>query len=271
MLFFVCSPIGNLNDISIRSIDALNECSMIFCEDTRKSNLLLKHHDIHTDCVSFHEHNETTVIPEIIELLKDNKTICILSDAGAPMISDPGYKLVQRCIEEDIEFTVLPGPSSLINAVLMCGLPSEDFIFFGFIPRKEKQKIKFFKRQKNIDHTLVFFDSIKRLQTTIEIMHSIFGPKRKIAICREMTKDHEEIIRGDLESILQRIVSGSITLKGEIVIVVERIGTDSNEFALNDEVRNEVLKKLSPSEAAKLISLMTNHKRRDIYDWLKKS
>ena len=96
MLFFVCSPIGNLNDISIRSIDALNECSMIFCEDTRKSNLLLKHHDIHTDCVSFHEHNETTVIPEIIELLKDNKTICILSDAGAPMISDPGYKLVQR-------------------------------------------------------------------------------------------------------------------------------------------------------------------------------
>ena len=105
----------------------------------------------------------------------------------------------------------------------------------------------------------------------LKLQEDVISNKRKIAICREMTKVHEEIIRGDLESILQRIVSGSITLKGEIVIVVERIGTDSNEFALNDEVRNEVLKKLSPSEAAKLISLMTNHKRRDIYDWLKKS
>ena len=182
MLNFISTPIGNLNDLSVRSINTLKEVDYIFVEDTRISSKLLKHFEIKKNTSPFHEHNEEKISEKIIALLKNGQTIAILSDAGAPLISDPGYPLIQRCIKNSIPFTVIPGPSSVINSLLLSGLPTDKFLFNGFLPKKNTAKKEIALKVKSNNVTHIFFESAKRLKKTIEIFSEVLSPNTSIAI-----------------------------------------------------------------------------------------
>ena len=268
MLYLICAPIGNLNDFSLRSINTLKEVDKIFAEDTRVAAKLLQHFDIQKKTIPFHEHNEKTVSSKIIELIKDGETIALLSDAGAPLISDPGYPLIQKCIKESISFTVLPGPSAVINAVILSGLPSDQYTFYGFLPKQYEAKIKIAKKLKASKMTHVFFESAKRINKTIEIFSEILSSDTQIAICREMTKEYESIYRGTLEEIFRLIKTNQIKLLGEFVLLIHSSSSHSKDFDLDENFCRLFLDYLSPTDASKLIAKITNFSKQDVYKFL---
>ena len=265
MLYFISTPIGNLNDISLRAIDVIRTSDYLYAEDTRTTKKLLNFIDCKKRCKSFHEHNEDQVSKEIIRYAKDNKTISIVSDAGTPAISDPGYKLIRECYKSSIAYTLLPGPSSVISALIMSGLPTDKFTFCGFVPKKMNEQKICFDALKNEDKTAIFFESPRRIEKTIIHLEKFLDPKRKIAICKEMTKLHEQVLRDDISKILPRIQNKDISLKGEMVIVIEGSKKKNIKLSLNAATKREFLKKMSISDAAKLISLITGENKREIY------
>ena len=269
MLNLISTPIGNLNDISLRAIDVLKDADYIFAEDTRNTNKLLKAINIDKKCRTLHEHNEAEVSKEIISLLKNKQTeIALVSDAGTPAISDPGYILIQDCIKNDIKFTLIPGPSSVISALVLSGLPTSSFSFLGFVPRKLNQKKTFFNELKYEKKTIILFESAKRIENTLELLKDEYSEIKKIALCREMTKLYENIERGSVSSILEKVKNGEVILKGEFVIVLEAYSSDKPKFILDKKVHEAFLKYLPAKDAAKLISLVTKENKREIYKQL---
>ena len=216
VLFVVSTPIGNLEDITLRAIQILKKSKIIAAEDTRQSKKLLNHFNITTPLMSYFDHNKSHKIPIIINRLKNNEDISIISDAGTPAISDPAYKLVRAAIKEDIVVESIPGPSSFICALTTSGLPTDRFIFEGFLPPK-KGRIAILKDLSLFYGTVIFFENPKRLHRTLQDILNTFG-ERPCVIARELTKMHEEIIRGTVSSILNDI--DTITHKGEMVILV---------------------------------------------------
>ena len=174
MLNFISTPIGNLNDISLRAIEVITNSDYLYSEDTRKIKKLLNHINCKKISKSFHEHNEEKLIVEILDLIRDKKSVSIVTDAGTPAISDPGYKLIQQCIKKNIVFSLIPGPSAVISGLVMSGLPTNQFSFYGFIPRKKNDQENFFKSAKNDTKTSIFFESPKRLKKSINNMQKIF-------------------------------------------------------------------------------------------------
>ena len=268
MLNFVSTPIGNLNDISLRAIDVIRKADYLYAEDTRNFIKLLKFINCKKKCKSFHEHNEEKVSLEIIKHAKNGKSISIVSDAGTPAISDPGYKLIRECIAQDIPYTLIPGPSSLISGLVMSGLPTDQFSFFGFIPKKNNEQAKCFENLNYENKTAIFFESPKRLEKTILNLLKYLNPNRRISICKEMTKLHEEIISDKLSNILDKITQEKIYIKGEIVIVIEGAQSNKTNLKIDNKIKKEFLKRLSASDSAKLISLITKQNKRDIYKFL---
>ena len=266
MIYLICTPIGNLNDISLRSIEILKSSDLIYAEDTRKAQKIFERHKIHKKSFSFNDHNERSKTKSIIKEARAGKTISLISDAGAPLISDPGYILVNECIRENIEYSVIPGPSSVINSLLLSGLSINKFMFLGFLPRKDSERKKVLENNLKNDATLVFFESPKRLIKTLSVMKKIYPSTRQIVICREMTKKHEEVIRGSISEIHKQV--SSIDLKGEICLLIEGYKDLEPSMDLNNEIKDLVLKKMSPSEAAKLLSFITKQNKRDLYKWL---
>lgn len=268
MLYLICTPIGNLNDFSLRSINTLKEVKNIFAEDTRVAAKLLKHFDIQKKTQPFHEHNEKEVCEAIIKLLHEGSSIAILSDAGAPLISDPGYPLIQKCINENLSFTVLPGPSALINAVILSGLPSDKFTFNGFLPKQYEAKRQIALKLKNSNLTNIFFESAKRIDKTISIFFEVLNPNTKIAICREMTKEYESIYRGTIQEIQGLLNSNEIPLLGEFVLLVHPDSDDGELFDLDESFCQHFLEYLSPTEASKLIAKITSSSKQEVYKFL---
>ena len=268
MLYIICTPIGNLNDFSLRSINTLKEVDYIFAEDTRVASNLLKHFDIPKKTKSFHEHNENKATDEIIKLIKGGDTIALISDAGAPLISDPGYPLIQRCIMEEICFTVLPGPSAVINAVILSGLPSDKFFFNGFLPKQSEAKRKIAIKLKNSDTTNIYFESAKRIGKTISIFAEVLGPDTQLAICREMTKEYESVYRGTIEEVLTIIKNNEIKLLGEFVILVYPGSHLSTSPNLDESFCSPFLDYLSPTDASKLIAKITSFSKQEVYKFL---
>jgi 16S rRNA (cytidine1402-2'-O)-methyltransferase len=268
MLNLLSTPIGNLNDISLRAIDALKDADFIYAEDTRVTNKLLNFLKIEKKCRTLHEHNEELVSQEIIKLLNKNNKIILVSDAGTPSISDPGYYLVQQCIEQNISFSLIPGPSSVISALVMSGLSTSSFSFLGFVPRKKSQKKDFFNLLRHERNTVILFESAKRIEDTLQVIRDEYSSKNKIALCREMTKLHETIERGSIENVLQRLKDGRVVLKGEFVIVIESSSLDKPNFIIDKKIKESFLKFLPAKDAAKLISLLTKENKRDIYKQL---
>ena len=265
MLNFISTPIGNLNDISLRAIDVINSSDILYAEDTRNTRKLLDHIKIKKKCYSFHEHNEDKVIPDILINLKNNINISILSDAGTPAISDPGYKLIQKCIKEDINFTLIPGPTAVISSLIMSGLPTNKFTFNGFFPRKKNEKDKCLLELSNEEKTSIFFESSKRIEATLEALMNYFDDDRKIVLCKELTKIHENVLRGNAKTILKEIQDKNLSLKGEFAILIGGTKKKNLNTTIDKRIKDEFLKKLSASDSAKLISLITGKNKRDIY------
>jgi 16S rRNA (cytidine1402-2'-O)-methyltransferase len=216
-LFIVPTPIGNLKDITIRAIDTLQTVDIIYAEDTRTSSKLLSHYEISTPMQSFHMHNEHAKINNIISSFKQGKTGAIISDAGTPGISDPGFSLVRACIENDIEVECLPGPTALIPALINSGFPCEKFSFEGFLPAK-KGRTKRLKEIATQKKTMIFYESPHRLIKTLKDFSQYFGVENQVSVSREISKKFEETIRGTLSQAIDHFEKNKP--KGEFVIVL---------------------------------------------------
>ena len=215
-LFVVGTPIGNLEDITLRAISTLQNVDLILAEDTRNSKKLLSAHNIDTKMMSYHEHSNEKETKRIISLLLDGKNLALISDAGTPTISDPGYGLIRDCIKKEIKIIPIPGASAITTAMSVSGLPSDSFTFFGFLPQK-KGRIKKIKELLNVDNTIILFESPFRLEKTLNQLKEYLG-NRSVVVGRELTKLYEEIIRGNLEDVIKYFSKSKV--KGEIVIMI---------------------------------------------------
>ena len=216
-LYIVPTPIGNLNDMTFRAIEVLKSVDLILAEDTRNSGKLLKHFDIETRMSSYHMHNEHKIVESVAERIAGGETIALISDAGTPAISDPGFLLVRRCVEMNIEVECLPGATAFVPALVNSGLPNDKFFFEGFLPHKKGRQTRL-KELAEYKQTIVFYESPHRLVKTITQLMEFFGAERKASVSRELSKLHEENMRGSLTEIKEHFEKK--TVKGEIVIVV---------------------------------------------------
>jgi 16S rRNA (cytidine1402-2'-O)-methyltransferase len=217
-LYLVATPIGNLEDITYRAVRILQETDLILSEDTRKTSILLKKYSITQKLSSFHKFNEHQSLQKIIDILKEGKSVALVSDAGTPGISDPGFILVRECIRENIDIECIPGPTALIPALVLSGIPCDRFIFEGFLPVK-KGRNKRLQQLASENRTMIFYESPHRLRKTLLDMLPFMGSDRPAVIARELTKIHEEIIRGTLESLIKE--TDQRLLKGEIVLILQ--------------------------------------------------
>lgn len=215
-LYLVPTPIGNFLDMTFRSIEVLKSVDIILCEDTRNTKILCSHFEITTPLMAYHIFNESSKCQEVIDLLKEGKKIALVSDAGLPGISDPGYLITKEALKEGFEVCALPGASAGITALVASGLPTDKFYFYGFLDHKKSQKIKELTKLRDLEMTVILYESPHRILETIEVMYDIYKD-RNIVIARELTKKFEEYIRGNIKD----IVKMDLNLKGEIVIIVE--------------------------------------------------
>lgn len=217
-LYIVPTPIGNLEDITLRSINVLIDSDLVLCEDTRRSKILMSHYKINTQLKSFHKFNEHKEVDSIVDQIKEGKKISLISDAGTPGISDPGFLIVRTCVESEIEIECLPGATAFVPALINSGIPSDKFAFEGFLPVKKGRKTRL-ETLSNEERTMIFYESPHKILKTLNDFKLNFGSERKISISRELTKVYEENIRGTVEEVISFF--GDKKIKGEIVIVVE--------------------------------------------------
>ncbi|KAA3663902.1 MAG: 16S rRNA (cytidine(1402)-2'-O)-methyltransferase [Chloroflexi bacterium] len=218
MLYFVSTPIGNLSDISLRALETLREVDTVACEDTRKTGFLLHHFEIKKPMIPFHEHNEQKAGEKIFRMLEAGQSVAVVSDAGTPGISDPGFSLVRRAVEAEAPVTIIPGPTALIMALVLSGLPSHSFTFRGFPPRKSGKRKRFFEVDVNAPHTLVFYESPYRLKAFLADALAVYGD-RETAVCNELTKLYESVQRGRLSELIAHFETTEP--RGEYVIVID--------------------------------------------------
>ena len=217
-LTVVATPIGNLADLSARALTTLRDADLIACEDTRRTGRLLAEHSIKARLVSLHEHNERRRIPQLIGALDEGKRLVLVSDAGTPLLSDPGFVLVRAALEAGSRVEHVPGPSAVVTAIVVSGLPPYPFTFAGFAPPRQGKRQRFFSKHGGLDHSFVFFESPHRLLSSLEDLRDTLG-ERPIAVARELTKLHEEVVRGPVSEVLAELTTRP-SLKGEFTIVV---------------------------------------------------
>ena len=224
-LYLVPTPIGNREDITLRALRILKEVSLILAEDTRTTGNLLKHYEIHNKLQAYHIHNEHKALERIVQRLSDGEEMALVSDAGTPSVSDPGFLLVRECVKNGIPVETLPGATAFVPALVNSGFPSDRFFFEGFLPHKKGRQTRL-KELSQLPHTLIIYESPHRLVKTLEQLIEFLGAERPVAISRELTKIHEETIRGTLTEV--RDFYKDKTVKGEIVIVVGQVGVCNN-------------------------------------------
>ena len=268
-LYLISTPIGNFDDISIRAVKLLETVEILLCEDTRKTKKLLSHLNIkRKNLISYNDINASIKRQKIINKLLSKISIGIVSDAGTPLISDPGYKLVKECYLNNIKVTHAPGPSSVINGLILSGLPTNQFYFGGFVSSKKTFKKKQFLATKNYNMTGVWFDTCLRINNTLAVMQEVYG-NRKISIARELTKTYEEIITSDLNDVINIVENrkkNNNPLKGEIIIIVD--GYTKKEFNIEEMsiILKNKLEKLSLRDAVNEIIIETELPRRLVYN-----
>ncbi len=262
-LYIVPTPIGNLEDITIRALNILKEVDVIFAEDTRTTKQLLNHFEINKKLISSHLYNENQNEEKELDYLKDGKNIAVVSDRGTPVISDPGYILVKNAIKNGYNVVCLPGPTAVIPALVMSGLSGGPFTFYGFLNSKENKRKKELETLKNSPYPIAFYEAPHRLIKTLNNIYEIFG-NREIAIVREISKRYEEVIRGTVENILKTVEN----LKGEIVIVVEgnQETISFDNLSIKDHVNLYIENGLTPNEAIKKVAKERNVPKSEIYN-----
>ncbi len=269
-LYLVATPIGNLNELTYRAIEILKEVRYIAAEDTRNTIKLLNKFEISNKLISHHEHNLTSSIPKIIDLLKNEGNVALVSDAGYPAISDPGYELVKVAIENDINVVPISGANACLNALVVSGIAPQPFLFYGFLDHQDKKKKKELEELKKYKETIVFYESPHRIKRTLQLMLDIFG-NRNIALARELTKLHEEINRGTIEEILEVVD----TMKGEMVLVVEGEKFIKEEIVFEQSIQEHVdeyiEKGMSTKDAIKEVAKLRGISKNVVYqDYHKK-
>jgi 16S rRNA (cytidine1402-2'-O)-methyltransferase len=217
-LFLVPTPIGNLKDITFRAVEVLKSCDYVYAEDTRTSGILFKHYDIKTPLRSFHTHNEHTRVEEITKLIVEGKVIGLVSDAGTPGISDPGFLAARACVDKDLMIEALPGATAFVPALVESGLPCEKFVFEGFLPQKKGRKTRL-ELLANENRTMIFYESPFRIVKALEEFKIHFGADRRISVSRELSKIYHQTVRGNVEEV--KLYFETNTPKGEFVIIVE--------------------------------------------------
>lgn len=264
-LYLVATPIGNLQEMTFRAIDILKNVDYIAAEDTRNTIKLLNHFEINTKLISHHEHNITSSIPKIISLLLDNHNIALVSDAGYPAISDPGYELVKACIDNQINVVPISGANACLDALIVSGISPQPFMFYGFLDHLDKKKKKELTSLKDYKETIVFYESPHRIKKTLKLMLDILGD-RNIALCREITKKHEEIIRGTISEIFNIVDE----LKGEMVLIVEGsyevVIEETFDISIYDHVQSYVDQGYTPKDAIKEVAKIRNISKNIVYN-----
>lgn len=262
-LYIVPTPIGNLEDITIRALNILKEVDVIFAEDTRTTKQLLNHFDINNRLISSHLYNEDQNEEKEIDYLKEGKNVAVVSDRGTPVISDPGYILVKNAIKHGYNVVCLPGSTAVIPALVMSGLSGGPFTFYGFLNSKESKRKKELESLKSNHYPIVFYEAPHRLMKTLNNIYEIFG-NRNIAIVREISKRYEEVIRGTVENLLKTVEN----LKGEIVIVVEgnHEKQSFDNLSIKDHVNLYIEDGLTPNEAIKKVAKERNVPKSKIYN-----
>lgn len=218
MLYLVATPIGNLGDITLRALEVLRSVDLIASEDTRKTSILLGHYDIHKPQKSYHAFNEKKVVPKLVDLLLEGQSIAVVTSAGTPVISDPGYSLVQAALENEIPVTAIPGPSAVVMALTLSGLPAHSFTYKGFSPRKRGARRRFIAEEVDSPHTLIFYESPYRIQAFLEDALTELGD-RSAAIANDLTKKFESVQRGKLSLLLEKFTEEAP--RGEYTVVIE--------------------------------------------------
>jgi 16S rRNA (cytidine1402-2'-O)-methyltransferase len=256
----VCpTPIGNLEDVTLRVLAALRDADLVACEDTRRTRVLLERYGVQAALVSYHEHNERERTPELVGRMLDGEVVALVSDAGMPLVSDPGYVLVQGCIGAGLEVEVLPGPSAAIAALVASGLPADRWRFVGFLPRKRAALAEVLGSPE----TVVAFESPRRVAATLAALAEL-DPSRPAAVCRELTKVHEEVVRGEAAQLAARYADEAP--RGEVVLVIgpapPRSGTDA---AAVDAVRRLVEAGAKPRPAASVVAELTGGSANELY------
>ncbi|HEX6993187.1 MAG TPA: 16S rRNA (cytidine(1402)-2'-O)-methyltransferase [Gammaproteobacteria bacterium] len=265
-LYVVGTPIGNLDDLSPRARDVLGRVSAIAAEDTRRTSGLLSTIGLKKPLIAFHEHNEDRRADALLARLAEGESLALVSDAGMPLISDPGWRLVERALEAGFDVRTVPGPSAVTAALSVSGLPTDRYVFEGFLPRRAQARDARLDALRDEDRTLVFFESVHRMPETIDALVRAFGPTRRACVARELTKVHEQIFRGSLEAI-RRALGDAIPLLGEFVLVVAgRPATEGDESAADVRRVFDVLRReLPPGRAAALTAELTGVSRNVVY------
>ena len=263
-LHLVATPIGNLRDITIRALETLAAADLIACEDTRVTRRLLYHYGISTPLTPYHEHNAAAARPKLVARLRDGEAIALVSDAGTPLVSDPGFKLVREAREAGHPVQAAPGPSAALTALISSGLPTDRFFFEGFLPAKPGQRKARIAELSAVAATLIFYEGGPRVAQSLKALADGFGP-RQAAVCRELTKMHEEVRRGDLATLAQQYAEGAES-RGEFTIVVEPPPDDEviDADAVDDMLRR-ALRQGSVKDAVSDVAAATGRPRREIY------
>ncbi|MEH2197322.1 16S rRNA (cytidine(1402)-2'-O)-methyltransferase [Nostoc sp.] len=265
-LYVVGTPIGNLEDITFRAVRILQTVDIIAAEDTRHTGKLLQHFQVKTPQVSYHEHNRTSRIPELLEHLINNKAIALVSDAGMPGISDPGYELVKACIEAGISVVPIPGASAAITALSASGLPTNRFVFEGFLPAKTQQRQEHLESLQTESRTMIFYESPHRLRDTLQDLAEVWGSDRQIVLGRELTKLYEEFWRGTIADAIahysQREPQGEYTL---VVAGIPASQPQLTEEELKAELKQLISQGISRSQASRQLAKFTSLPRRQLY------
>jgi 16S rRNA (cytidine1402-2'-O)-methyltransferase len=259
----VATPIGNLGDISLRALETMAAADCIACEDTRVTRKLTERYGIATPLMAYHEHNSAEALPKILSRLAEGQTVALVSDAGTPLISDPGYRLVRAAVEAGHAVTALPGASAVLAALSLAGLPTDRFFFEGFLPAKQGARQKRIAELSSIPATLVLFESGPRLTASLADLAAGLG-SRPAAVCRELTKLHEEIRRGDLTILASDYAEGR-EMRGEIVIVIAPPPEQEMADADVDHMLRQALARVSVKDAVGEVALATGRARREIY------
>lgn len=265
-LYLVSTPIGNKLDISLRAQNVLSSVDVILCEDTKKSGIFLKDLGIKNKLLSYHDHSNVSKINYFLKLLKEGASLAIISDAGTPLISDPGYELVAKAIEEKIKVTSIPGPSAVISSLISSGLSTSSFVFEGYAPKKKGQLETFLKNLQYEMKTIILFESPKRIERLVEMIVKILGPKRKVSLAKELTKKFERVITDEAKEIHELIIKDETLKKGEMVIVIE--GSKEKQLILveHEKVLFEEIQKLNGTKAAsKIVSKISSKTSKEIY------
>jgi 16S rRNA (cytidine1402-2'-O)-methyltransferase len=268
-LFLVSTPIGNLSDMTRRGVDVIRSADVVFAEDTRRTGVLLRHYGVESRLISAHEHNEAARAELVVELLNEGKKVAMVSDAGTPLLSDPGARVVRSALEAGYEVIPIPGPSALLAALVASGLPADRFTFYGFLPRKGGDRRDLLTEIAESRHTTVIYESPQRLDSLLADLVEAAGPERRVSIARELTKMHEQIVRMTLGEAAEAYAGQEV--RGEIVVVVEGAPTAPPAPASGDPAARALVEALlahgvPPSDVARELRERLSIPRNEAYD-----